>query len=424
MSEIIEEVRLILSDVGQNSNKYWVGRLFDSNDVETEWGRVGVTKDSKLFPGKGKSFFDKKKNEKLKKGYTELRTVASGTTKTQTVSQGNLQDIARKQIQTTKPQLQKLIDRLVAANVHQITSNTQIKYDAGTGLFTTPLGIVTLDAIQEARDFLVDIQPFIKKGDHANKKLFELTGKYLRLVPQNVGMKLDTRTLFPDDDSLKKQSDLLDSLESSYKALQSTPAKDDSQGISEEKVFDVSLDVVEDQREVDRINKFYRSTANGSHASYRLGIVKVYKLQLKQMAEGFETGKKAGNIQELWHGTKKANLLSILKSGLRVSPPNTAAIAGKMFGNGIYFSDQSTKSLNYAYGYWDGKYEKDCFMLLSDVAMGKSYTPSAYGDRHSLPRPGYDSTFAKGGQSGVSNNEMIVYRDNQVNIKYLVEFKE
>lgn len=92
-----------------------------------------------------------------------------------------------------------------------------------------------------------------------------------------------------------------------------------------------------------------------------------------------------------------------------------------MFGNGVYFSDQSTKSLNYASGYWDGKAkDNNCFMFLSDVAMGKEFTPSS--SSHNLPKPGYDSTYAVGGKSGVMNNEMIVYSLNQINLTYLVEF--
>jgi poly [ADP-ribose] polymerase len=59
-------------------------------------------------------------------------------------------------------------------------------------------------------------------------------------------------------------------------------------------------------------------------------------------------------------------------------------------------------------------------MFLADVAMGKSYTPKSSSE--SLPKAGYDSTFAKPGESGIINNEMIVYNVNQVNLKYLVEF--
>jgi poly [ADP-ribose] polymerase len=91
-----------------------------------------------------------------------------------------------------------------------------------------------------------------------------------------------------------------------------------------------------------------------------------------------------------------------------------------MFGNGVYFSDQSTKSLNYSFGWWDGRREENCFMFLCDVAMGREFVP--VGPNARLPVPGFDSTFAKAGKSGVLNNEMIVYKTCQIAPRYLVEF--
>src|SRR5262249_3241950 len=150
-------------------------------------------------------------------------------------------------------------------------------------------------------------------------------------------------------------------------------------------------------------------------------VKKVYAVEIATMRRAWEkAGKPVGNVAELWHGTKASNLLSILKGGLIIPPSNASYCTGRMFGNGIYFSDQSTKSLNYAYGYWKGQAENHCFMFLADVAMGKHYVPKTYSAN--LPKSGYDSTFAKAGVSGVVNNEMIVYKTYQVNLAFLVEF--
>ena len=123
---------------------------------------------------------------------------------------------------------------------------------------------------------------------------------------------------------------------------------------------------------------------------------------------------------ELWHGTRVSNLLSILRSGFVIPPANAPHCTGRMFGNGVYFSDQSTKSLNYSFGYWGGARERNCFMLLNDVAMGKHFVPKLWS--HTYPKKRYDSTFAKARWSGVINNEMIVYDTRQINPKYLIEF--
>lgn len=410
------QVRLIMCEADTNNNKFWTGTLRDNDDVFVEWGRVGMKAQSKLHVEAGRGFLDDKEKEKLKKGYTPLKTLAvGGSTKTTVVETRDLSSIARNQIKVGNSNLQKLVDRLVQANIHQITSSTQITFDVGTGLFTTPLGIVTKDGITEARDLLAKIKATKVESAKA------LISSYMRIIPQNIGMKFDVTKIFGTDELLVKQSDLLDSLESSYQALQKPKADPTTPTIKEESIFNVELDILTDAKEISRITKKFHETRKSIHSSSKLDVKDIFTVHINHIRTSFQSGKGVGNIQELWHGTKKANLLSILKTGLKVSPPSTASIAGKMFGNGLYFSDQSTKSLNYAYGYWDGKYDNNCFMFLADVAMGKAFTPGSY-DRHSLPRSGYDSTFAKAGQSGVQNNEMIVYRENQVDMRYLVEF--
>jgi poly [ADP-ribose] polymerase len=110
-----------------------------------------------------------------------------------------------------------------------------------------------------------------------------------------------------------------------------------------------------------------------------------------------------------------------LKNGYIIPKASgSIAITGRMFGDGIYFSDQSTKSLNYASGYWGGGRSQRCFMIFNDVAMGREHIPRS--SIRSIPR-GYDSCFAKAGQSGVMNNEMIVYRTSQVKPTFLCEFR-
>jgi poly [ADP-ribose] polymerase len=88
----------------------------------------------------------------------------------------------------------------------------------------------------------------------------------------------------------------------------------------------------------------------------------------------------------------------------------------------MYFAPSSTKSLNYAEGYWGGgSRTQSMFMFLNDVAVGKDYTPA--GTHEQLPKAGYDSTWAKAKQSGVYNDEVIVYTTDQCNPTFLCEFQ-
>ena len=86
---------------------------------------------------------------------------------------------------------------------------------------------------------------------------------------------------------------------------------------------------------------------------------------------------KIGNVKQHWHGTKASNLLSILKQGLIIPPADSVHCTGRMFGNGIYGSEQSTKALNYATNYWNasGDSNQRAFMLVCDFAMGREFRP-------------------------------------------------
>lgn len=425
MSGIIKETRLIMADVGANNNKYWTGTLFENGDVYCEWGRVGKSGQNKTFYGVGETYLDKKAREKEKKGYKPLKTVSNsgGIVEVQT---NELHSIAKQQIKTTgDAELDALIDKLVKANVHKITSNTNITYDSNSGLFQTPLGIVTLDAIDEARNILSDIQPLIEKQKFQDNRWRDWLNEYLTLIPQDIGMRRVTpERLFGDMRMLSAQNDILDSLEVSYNTFNQKPSGEQTDEKEHEKIFDLEIGNV-DKKVFKRIEEKYHKTHKDMHVCSHLQVKKVFSVRLHEMVKAFEVGSSVGNIQELWHGTSMANLLSILKSGLHKSPPKSAQVTGKMFGNGLYFAVDSTKSLNYAYGYWSGTRNDNCYMFISDVAMGKEYVPKNGFDSNvesKVKTGGFNSCWAKAGISGVRNDECIIYNDNQCNLTYLVEF--
>ena len=139
---------------------------------------------------------------------------------------------------------------------------------------------------------------------------------------------------------------------------------------------------------------------------------------------------KVGNVKQLWHGTTAQNVLNILRTGLFCPKSNDSryGITGRMFGDGVYLSDQSTKALNYACGFW-GHVSKGnaTYMFLADTAMGNEYQPNNSIARHQIPsnarQGGYDSIYITGGTQGVINNEMIVWNTEQIRLSYLVIFE-
>jgi len=286
------------------------------------------------------------------------------------------------------------------------------------------MGIVNQEAIDGARKQLAILGDCVKAKDLSSKRFKESIAKYFMLIPQDVGRKRGwEKKILPNLKSVQKQNSLLDSLQTTLTHVLSTPVDENSK---EDEVFKVDLFINNDGKLIDRIRKLYKTTSQSSHACYGMKINRIFIVDIKPMRESFEKdGAKLSNIWELWHGTQASNVLSILKGGLIIPPSNAGHVTGRMYGDGLYFSDQSTKSLNYAQGYWHGINANKCYMFLSEVAMGNYYTPKSrswgYSNFRSLPK-GFDSTFAKARISGVSNNEMIVYRCSQANLKLLIEF--
>jgi poly [ADP-ribose] polymerase 2/3/4 len=426
MSKIVRSEMLVMTNIDGNNNKFWKAELSDDHSVQVTNGRVGSSgqlQPLKNFPSESKAiaFLEKKVREKISGGYQPFQGIQTEAGKT-SKSRMALEIAASEQIRSRdSAQVTSLISRLVKANVHSILSSTDLKYDEDTGLFQTPLGIVTLETIADARVLLTKLGKYVEQADFTSSGVKADLASYLMLIPQKVGRKLIVKDVIPDLDAIQKQNSLLDDLEASVGQVEEL-RKTNVPEIEVPKIFSCEINVVSDKGIIDEIQKFFGSTAQRMHASFGYKIKAVYEVQIDHMQEAFEKkGKACGNIMRLWHGTRPGNILSILKSGLIIPRSDAPHVCGRMFGDGLYFSDQSTKSLNYATGWWAGAKENQCFMFLADVAMGKVHVPR--GPSQKLPAAGSDSTFAQAQKSGVQNNEMIVYTTEQATVRYLVEFQ-
>ncbi len=417
---IIESSRLVFSDLSKSSYKYYDIELHDNGDVISRFGAVGATNPQTCnYGNQGKLFYDKKIQSKLKKSYSHAKVINSGGPTNIGENKGSLVDIALSQIRFQNEAIRDLIKRLVNSNVHKITNATSVTYNANSGVLSTPLGVLTAEAINEARILL----PFFNDNTKIDAKYKKNIDAYLRLVPRNKSYKMKYEDIFPNSDMVKKELDLLDALENSL-AIISKPQVP-VVGIVQtpiEKIFDLKLDILHDINERQRIEKKYWETRKSGHSSSNLKIKEIFELQIDCVKNSFDTqGSKLGEIKELWHGTSSSNLISIFRGGLKIIPPSSTKICGAMFSTGLYFASASTKSLNYATGYWSGNREQSFFMFLADVALGKYYVPRS--SVSSPPPAGYDSYWAQERVSGVMNDEFIVQKEHQHNLKYLIEFQ-
>ena len=438
--KVVETKTYVAVDPKNNNNKFWkYERLSqvvtepgkngkpETGDVRITWGRVGADGETQIIMyGDGKALASKIKGKLNKRPpeqpYVEVQTVGNFTSNTkagESVAKSEVARIAVKEIGGSCQITSTLVKKLAQANKHEILalSGGQMDVDLETGIVSTPVGVVTLESIQSARATLDTMSPFVRQNNTDNDQYIGLISKYLKLVPQKVGFKRGWHTSFID---VNAQSSLLDQLETSVELANKRllDGRKDAVGI-QNTVFNVSMKVVDDQAVWTKVKNMYFDSRTRNHQCAHLKPVRVFEVGIPHMTNAFE--RNLGNVKLLWHGTRVFNVLSILKRGF-VLPNQLSSVqtTGAMYGAGLYFSDNSTKSLNYSYGYWDGgSRDSNCYMFLVDVAMGKEYIPSGSGNGK---RPGYDSCHALPGRSGVMNDEQIVYRTSQANIRYLVEF--
>lgn len=416
-------VMLVKTNAADNNNKFYEVSLYEDGNVVGRNGRVGTDGVLQKKGDIGEAGFDKLVAEKKKGGYKPVDiAIRDASTPAGTPSiRESIADIAKRDIAGNDPQLHGLMDRLAAINKFQLLQATGGAIDIVDGEVKTPVGVVTLNAVNEGKSKLTELQSFFNKGTLGSEYVATLED-YLTCVPQKIPHKRGwADSFFSDFTTFQRQYELLEQLENSINSFKPAPVDANAPADAPRRLFGYSMKLLQDSAQFAKIRKYYRDNINHGHACSHLDLKKVYVLTNDDKRGQYEaTAKAIGNIMQLWHGTRAHNVLSILKGGL-IIPTGAGGytITGRMFGDGIYFSDQSSKALNYAYGYWGGGRQDNCFMLLADVAMGKSYTPP--GPMNRLPA-GYDSVFAKGRVSGVQNNEMIVPKLSQAHLTYLCEF--
>lgn len=159
---------------------------------------------------------------------------------------------------------------------------------------------------------------------------------------------------------------------------------------------------------------------------------RVKNLKTQKRYDEFVKENKITNTKLLFHGSRNENWWSIINSGLVLKPTN-AVITGKMFGYGIYYAPKARKSLGYTSlsgSYWARGSSNSGFMALMDVAYGKPYDVHSFDSKYynfnydALQRacPGANCLHAHEG-SMLRNDEIIVYKEEQCTIHYLIELK-
>lgn len=415
--------RLGISNIYEIRESYEGAPCSDFDTVKKEFD--GIHK--KKLAGKSVPDPDKP-GEKMKEAYVDVDTVAptvgsenirgkAETTKTVTIKTA----IDTSNFDST---ISKLLDQLIDENVHNITTNTSIKYTANG--FATELGPVTKEHVDRARKPLDDLNKLLgTKGeaDPETREVQHLNSLFFSLIPKPFSRKISTDDMIYTAQKLQDEYDILDQLATGVQ-MGSAMSGNTNQQMN---ALGTDITLVKDRKEYDRIVKYIENSRAPNHRGsdvWNFKVKRIFKIRIPNERSRFEAnGKKKGNIEEVFHGSANSNILSILKGGLVVPPVNAAHVCGRMMGAGAYFANNSTKSLNYSIGYWGGRRSKytNNFIFLADLALGKYY--ETYDSQPSGTPRGYDSIWAKKGRS-LYNDELVTPHLEQQTLTFLVEMNK
>ncbi|DAZ98404.1 TPA: hypothetical protein N0F65_000118 [Lagenidium giganteum] len=285
-----------------------------------------------------------------------------------------------------------------------------------------------------------------KAKDH----LKELSSQFYTLIPHDFGRNLPP--LIESMADIRLKIDLLQVLADIE--ISQTLRKERKKVKSDLNPMDVQYEMLniklepllENEEEFKTIQRYVETTHAPTHVQYTLKINSILKLERSAENEFHDTFSSVGNHRLLWHGSRLSNMIGILAKGLRVAPPE-APTNGYMFGKGIYFADSVSKSANYC---WATPEQPKGVLLLAEVALGNAYpaleaedfsyeslkheksADSLHGiGKMAAPDDGYETLkdgvvvpvgeFMPTDADGeLLYNEFVVYRAEQVRLRYLV----
>jgi poly [ADP-ribose] polymerase len=428
---IVKKQTLNMLDAIKNSNKYYTIEIHESNGgyrIFTEYGRTGSSSVKEVrFPDniiEAESEFKKIIKSKIRKGYREVVLIQSttGSQKAKEVVEIREND---KKLDIKLIKTKNNLNPSISSFVKQIYSEADQKLSyLTTGNINSKdsnvLGTLSVVQIDKGRNILQEIANVININSNINiTDIIQLSNEYYSNIPRAFGRKITPEQIAINTlDKINEEMDVLKFYEDSIRLGDITYEVDNIN--KQYEALKSEIDILIDNNKYNEIVHYVNSTESNHHG-VKLVVKNIFTIKQKNAPKFISS---CGNIKELFHGTRTANMPGILSTHLRL--PNQLKgvhITGAMFGSGLYFADQSTKSSQYScsrFGGTTNKY-KTSFMFLVEVALGK-IKEEEYSKYYSEAPRGYNSVKGVAGRS-LLHNEYIIYKEDQQQLKYIIEFE-
>lgn len=397
---------LVMVTAGANHNKYYDMQPNGEMWV-AKYGRVGSSSQTRTY---SKYEFEKKYREKIRKGYVDQTDL--------------VQDLISVEKPKAKPEYRPIDNPVINDIVERLQSMARKVISEN---YTVSSNKVTQAMVDEAQDIITGLLS-ITDVKQFNDELVRL----FITIPRKMGSVSSYIANNPDDFNkiIHREQDLLDVMKGQVVQKQIVDkAEEDNEPINNITVLEaLGLEFEECSKDdIATIKVALGSCADKFHKAW-----KVKNIKTQARFDKFVEDNNIKDVRLLFHGSRNENWWSIIQSGLVLRPTN-AVITGRMFGDGSYFAPKARKSLGYTSlngSYWARGNSNSGFMALMSVAYGKPYDVYSFNsdfysldyDRLQKKCAGANCLHAHAG-SMLRNDEIVIYKEEQCTIKYLVELK-
>ena len=388
-----------------NNNKYY--NLFPEGDsFRVEYGRVDATKTTAHYP---MSKWDSQIKSKLKKGYQDVTDLKKDL----------VEEVSSANPESPYKEIENAVIKAIVEKLQSLARDTINKN------YTVKASAVTQDMVDTAQKIIDELANNSAAVDDFNANLLKL----FTVIPRKMS---DVRYYLADktDDFAKiitKEQDLLDVMRGQiYVKPEIEPTvtvEKKQQTILEE------LGLVMEETTKDDV-ALIKTLMNESAGKFK----KAWRVTNMKTQERFDKFVEENNIKDtrlLFHGSRSENFWSIIKTGLVLRPTN-AVITGKMFGYGCYYAPKCAKSIGYTSlsgSYWAKGGNNTAYMALFDVAYGTPYDVYDFDSKYynldynklQQFKTGANCLHAHADKGMLRNDEIVVYKEEQMTIKYLIE---
>jgi len=396
---------LVKVEPGANNNKYYK-MVPNGDNFEVQFGRIGNS--GYQTSSYNISQWNKKLNEKIKKGYADLSHLVAETT------------IKKKKeyIDIKNSVIASIVNRLMTMAKQAIKDNYTISSSKVTQIMIDEAQ-VTLDNLA-TKD---NLEGFNK----ALVELFKIIPRKMTKVSSHLANKIEDF-----GEIIQKEQDLLDVMRG--QVVHASIEEDEIIGDQPSQTILDATGLFFEEVTTEEIGIIKKNLGDISDKFYQAWKVVNNKTQGKY--DTFITQNDIKETKLLWHGSRNENWWSIINSGLALRP--SAIITGKLYGHGIYFAPKARKSLGYTSlngSYWSKGNSTSAFMSLYEIGYGNPYNVYDFNSKYyefnweRLRQHSKDSDClhahagASLGNSSLKNDEIIIYKEDQSTIKYLVELR-